>query len=139
MTNRILMSGLLVLVTSTASGQATGVPSAQATAFMGTWSFTMTEPPDFKGSTQTIRIRESNEMVAASFQSQIGPEIEVTGIVKDGDMLVLTISNRAKMTVRENGAPIWVVISLVRDGETMKVAQMFERSQTIKRGIGQKQ
>ena len=99
----------------------------------------MTEPPDFKGSTQTLRIRDSNGIVAASFQSQVGPEMEVTGILKDGDMLVMTISNQAKVTVRENGAPIWVVISLVRDGETMKVAQMFERSQTIKRGIGKKQ
>ena len=32
-----------------------------------------------------------------------------------------------------------VVISLKRDGEAMKLAQMMEPSQTIKRGIGKKQ
>ena len=41
--------------------------------------------------------------------------------------------------MRENGAPIWAVISLIRDGDTMKTAQMLERSQTIKRGAGKKQ
>jgi len=38
----------------------------------------------------------------------------------------------------ENGAPIWAVISLTRDGDTMLMAQMLERSQTIKRGTGKK-
>ena len=36
----------------------------------------------------------------------------------------------------ENGAPIWAVISLTLDGGTMRMAQMLERSQTIKRGTG---
>jgi hypothetical protein len=39
----------------------------------------------------------------------------------------------------ENGVPIWAVISLTLDGDTMEIAQMLERSQTIKRGTGKKQ
>jgi hypothetical protein len=64
---------------------------------------------------------------------------DVTGILKDGDMLVLTISHKAQLPMMKNGAPIWAVISLTLDGETMRAAQMLERSQTIKRGTGQKQ
>ena len=42
-------------------------------------------------------------------------------------------------TLRENGAPIWAVIALTLDGQTMNMAQMLERSQTIKRGAGHRQ
>ena len=38
----------------------------------------------------------------------------------------------------ENGKPIWVIIALTLDGETMNMAQMLELSQTIKRGSGKK-
>jgi lysophospholipid acyltransferase (LPLAT)-like uncharacterized protein len=48
-------------------------------------------------------------------------------------MLVLTTRRR------ENGQPIWVVMSVTLDGETMNMAQMLELSQTIKRGSGKKQ
>jgi hypothetical protein len=41
--------------------------------------------------------------------------------------------------MQENGAPIWAVVSAVVDGDTMKVALMLERSQTIKRGAGRRQ
>jgi hypothetical protein len=55
-------------------------------------------------------------------------------------MLVLTLSHNAKPhPMQENGMPIWVVVSAVVDGDTMKVAQMLERSQTIKRGAGKRQ
>lgn len=54
-------------------------------------------------------------------------------------MLVLTISHEAHASMSENGAPIWAAISLIRDGESMKTAQMLERSQTIKRGVGKQQ
>jgi hypothetical protein len=57
----------------------------------------------------------------------------VTGIVKDGDLLVFTTKRL------ENGAPIWVVMSLTLNGDTMTLAQMLEQSQTIKRGTGKKQ
>jgi hypothetical protein len=48
-------------------------------------------------------------------------------------MLVLTL------TRFENGKPIRAVISLTLNGDTMKMAQMLEFSETIKRGSGKKQ
>ena len=35
---------LVLLVTGSASGQGTPLPSSEAKAFMGTWVFAMTEP-----------------------------------------------------------------------------------------------
>jgi hypothetical protein len=128
---------LVVLVTALAGGQGSPFPDAQAATFIGTWAFTMTEPEAFKGSQQTVRVWEKNGVISASVQIGKFPAIEATGIFKDGDMLVLTISHEAGM--RENGAPIWAVISLTRDGDTLKTAQMLEKSQTIKRGVGKKQ
>jgi hypothetical protein len=136
---RILTMAALfvVLVTALAGGQGSPFPDAQAATFIGTWAFTMTEPEAFKGSQQTVRVWEKNGVISASVQIGKFPAIEATGIFKDGDMLVLTISHEAGM--RENGAPIWAVISLTRDGDTLKTAQMLEKSQTIKRGVGNKQ
>jgi hypothetical protein len=98
-------------------------------AFMGTWEFAMTNP---QGSEQTVRIWDKNGSVGASLQIGKFPPNDITGILKDGDVLVLTT------TLRENGAPIWAVIALTLDGQTMNMAQMLQRSQTIKRGTGQK-
>jgi hypothetical protein len=126
-------------VTALAGGQGTPFPDAQAATFIGTWAFTMTEPEAFKGSQQTVRIWEKNGVIRASIQIGKFPAIEATGSFKDGDMLVLTISYEAQPGMQENGAPIWAVISLIRDGDSMKIAQMLERSQTIKRGVGKKQ
>ena len=106
---------------------------------MGTWVFTMTEPEAFKGTQQTVRIWEKEGVVQASVQVGKFPAINASGILKDGNMLVLTISHEAQPGMRENGEPIWAVISLIRDGDAMKTAQMLERSQTIKRGTGKKQ
>jgi hypothetical protein len=62
------------------------------------------------------------------------------GVYRDGNMLVLTLSHHAKPhPMLENGMPIWAVVCAVVDGDTMKVAQMLERSQTIKRGAGSRQ
>jgi hypothetical protein len=130
-----MAAGLVVLVTALASGQATS-PRAQAAPFIGTWAFTMTEPEALKGSQQTVRIWEKSGGIGASVQIGKFPALEATGIFNDDDMLVLTISHQAGM--RENGAPIWAVISLTREGDTLKTAQMLERSQTIKRGVGKK-
>ena len=135
------MTALFVLLASLANGQGSPALSpAQATAFLGTWVIDMTEPPAIKG-TQTVRIGERNGVVVASLQTGTSPyAIEATGFHKDGDMLVLTFSHDANpKPLLENGAPIWAVISLTLDGDTMKVAQMLERSQTIKRGTGKKQ
>ena len=117
-----------------AGGQRLTVSSSQATAFIGTWVIDMTEA--MRG-TQTVRIWERNGAFAASVGKS--PAIEVTGIVKDGNMLVLTISRDGPHPVLENGVPIWAVYALTLDGDTMKVALMLEQSQTIKRGIGKRQ
>ena len=113
-----------------ASGQSVGVQSSTAAAFVGTWVFTMTNP---QGAQETVRIVDKNGAVGASVQAGRFPPIEVSGILKDGDMLVLTA------TRFENGKPIRAVISLIPDGEMMKMAQMLEFSDTIKRGSGKKQ
>ena len=131
---------LVLLLTAPARGQ--GKPSlshAEVAPFVGTWLFTMTEPEAFKGTEQTVRIWENNGVVGASVQIGKFPASDATGIFHDGDMLVLTISHAAQPGIRENGAPIWAVISLTRDGDSMKTAQMLERSQTIKRGVATKQ
>jgi len=132
------IAALLVFVAPAASGQGSALTPAQAGAFMGTWVIDMTEPAAFKG-THTVRIWDNNGVVAASLQTGEFPPHNVTGIVKDGNMLVLTISHEAQPAMLENGAPIWAVISLTLEGDTMRVAQMLERSQTIKRGTGKRQ
>jgi hypothetical protein len=135
----LTMAALLVFGTSAASGQGSALTPAQASAFMGTWVFTMTEPAHFKGSQQTVRIWDENGRVAASVQVGKFPANNVTGVHRDGDMLVLTISLDAQRPIMENGVPLRAVISLTLDGDTMEMAQMLERSQTIKRGAGKRQ
>src|SRR5687768_6747636 len=110
------IAALLVFVALAVSGQSSALTPAQARAFMGTWLFTMTEPEAFKGSQQTVRIWDKNGVVAASVQTGKFPPNNVTGILKDGDMLVLTISHEAQPAMLENGAPIWAVISFTLDG-----------------------
>ena len=118
---------LLLVVVAPVAGQTPSLNSSQASAFIGTWTFAMTNPP---GSQQTVRIWDKNGLVAASLQIGKFPSNDITGILKDGDVLVLTT------TLRENGAPIWAVIALTLDGQTMSMAQMLQFSQTIKRGSG---
>jgi hypothetical protein len=91
--------------------------------------------------TRPTRIWERGGVVAASLQTNTNfAAIEATSIQRDGNMLVLTISHAARPgPLLENGAPIWAVISLALEGDTLKVAQMLERSQTIKRGTGRRQ
>ncbi len=111
--------------------------SRRRTAFMGTWVINFTEPAAFK-TTQTVRIWNQNGVVAASIQSGNTPQ-EVTGILQDANLLVLTINREAPSAMRENGVPIWSVLSLSLDGDTIKAALMLEPSQTIKKGTGKKQ
>jgi hypothetical protein len=122
-----LVAVALLLFVRPLAAQTPALNSSQASAFMGTWTFAMTNPP---GSQQTVRIWDKNGVVAASLQIGKSPPNEITGILKDGDVLVLTT------TLRENGAPIWAVIALTLDGQTMNMAQMLQNSQTIKRGSG---
>ena len=136
----LLVAGLLAIAAPGARGQSAPLNSANAKAFLGVWVIEMTEPAVFKG-THTIRVWDNNGTVAASLQTNPNfPAIEATSIQRDGNMLVLTISHAAAPgPLMENGAPSWAVISLTLEGNTLKVAQMLERSQTIKRGTGQRQ
>ena len=136
-----LVAALLAIAVPGARGQsAAPLNSADAQPFLGVWVIEMTEPAVFKG-THTIRVWDNNGTVAASLQTNPNfPAIEATGLHTDGNMLVLTVSHNAKPhPVQENGIPIWVVVTAVVDGDSMKVAQMLERSQTIKRGAGNRQ
>jgi hypothetical protein len=130
------MTALLVFVASGTSAQSTLTP-AEATSFMGTWVINFTEPAAFK-MTQTVRIWHQNGVVAASIQTGNRPQ-EVTGILQDANLLVLTINREAPSAMRENGVPIWSVMSLSLDGDMSKAALMLEPSQTIKKGTGKKQ
>jgi hypothetical protein len=130
---------LVVFAVSMARGQGATVTPQQAAPFMGTWMFTMTEPAHFKGSQQIVRIWDQNGRVAASVQIGKFPANSVTGMYRDGDMLVLTISLDAQLPIKENGVPLRAVIMLTPDGDGMRMAQMLDESETIKRGIGKKQ
>lgn len=129
----------LLFVASAANAQGPAVTPAQAIPFVGTWGFTMTEPAHFKGSQQTVRIWDETGRIAASVQIGKFPANNATGVHRDGDMLVLTISRDAQSPIKENGVPLRAVIMLTPDGDGMRMAQMFDESETIKRGIGKKQ
>jgi hypothetical protein len=124
------VAGLLLMAAAAAVTQNLSLKSSELGPFMGTWVFTMTNP---QGSEQTVRIWDKNGGLGASLQIGKFPSNDITGILKDGDVLVMTT------TLRENGAPIWAVIALTLDGQTMNMAQMLQMSQTIKRGTGHKQ
>ena len=124
------MAVVLLLAGPVGAGQNSAVHSSEVTAFIGTWAFTMTDP---QGAHETVRIWDKNGLVAASVQAERFSPIDVSGIFKDGDMLVLTV------TRFENGKPNRAVISLTLDADTMNMGQMLEFSRTIKRGSGKKQ
>jgi hypothetical protein len=126
----------LVFAASSTSAQSVRPTSADAAAFIGTWVITYTEPPEFK-TTHMVNISNENGVLAASLQS--GNTLDVTGILKDGNLLVLTINRDAPSAMRENGVPIWSVLSLSLEGDTIKAALMLESSRTIKKGTGKKQ
>jgi hypothetical protein len=121
---------LLCVVSVAASEQAYTQAPSEVTAFIGTWPLTMTNPA---GARETVRIWEENGVVKASVQAGRFPAINATGILKDGDVLVLTL------TRFENGKADRAVIALTRDGDIMNMSQMLEFSQTIKRGSGKKE
>ena len=125
----LMVAVAVLLVGAEVRGQSIAVKSSEASAFIGTWVFAMTNP---QGAQETVRILDKEGLLAASVQAGRFPPINVSGILRDGEMLVLTLSRF------ENGKPIRAVISLVPEGETMKMAQMLEFSETIKRGLGKK-
>jgi hypothetical protein len=122
------MIAVLALLVPAAAVAGPSVDPSQVTAFIGTWPLLMTNPA---GSQETVRIWiDKGGGARASVQAGRFPAANVSGIMKDGDMLILSLSRF------ENGKPIWAVIALTLDGTTMNMAQMLERSQTIKRGSG---
>ncbi|MGH9384341.1 MAG: hypothetical protein ACRD2N_08670 [Vicinamibacterales bacterium] len=121
---------VLLVAGAAPRGQSARLKSSEVSAFLGTWVITMTNPP---GAQETVRIVDKDGIIVASVQLGRFPPSDVTGIVKDGDLLVLTTRRL------ENGQPIWVVMSLTLEGDTMNMAQMLALSQTIKRGSGKKQ
>ena len=134
----LMVPAVVLLIASVTNAQGPTVTPAQATPFMGTWAFTMTAPPHFKGVAQTVRVWNENGRIAASFQVDRFPPLNVTGAYRDGDMLVLTLSLDAERPLRENGVPIRTVIMLTPDGDGMRMAQMRDNSQAIERGTGKK-
>jgi hypothetical protein len=126
---RLAVIVLLGLGVVAAGAQTSSVDSSKVAPFMGTWPLTMTNPA---GAHETVRIWAENGVVKASVQAGRFPAIAATGILKDEDVLVLTL------TRFENGQPIRAVVALTLDGDTMKMSQMLERSETIKRGSGTK-
>jgi hypothetical protein len=129
------MAALLISAPRPTLAQSSNMATEQDSAFIGTWAFAMTNPA---GSQQTIRIWLEGGALAASIQVGKFPPTTVTGIARDGEMLVLTVSHQARPGLRENGQPIWAVSALTLQGDTMKLAQMLEQSETIKRGTAQK-
>jgi hypothetical protein len=125
----LLAATVLLAVAAAAVAQTAAPKSSALSPFIGTWVFAMSNP---QGSEQTVRIVDKNGVVGASLQIEKFPPSDITGMFTDGDLLVLTT------TLRENGAPIWAVIALKLEGETMSMAQMLQMSQTIKRGTGRR-
>ena len=120
----------LSLLSSGPGWQAAAPSSTQATAFLGTWVIAMTNPA---GATETVRIWEDKGALAASVQAGRFPPINASGVFKDGDLLLLSL------TRFENGKPIRAVVALTVKDNAMNMAQMLEFSETIKRGAGKKQ
>ena len=126
---RLALIVVLGLGVVAAGAQTSNVDSSKVAAFMGTWPLTMTNPA---GAHETVRIWAEDGVVKASVQAGRFPAIAATGILKDGDVLVLTL------TRFENGKADRAVVALTLDGDTMKMSQMLEFSETIKRGSGKK-
>jgi hypothetical protein len=120
----------LSLLSSGPSWQGAAPSSTEATAFLGTWVIAMTNPA---GATETVRIWEDKGALAASVQAGRFPPINASGVFKDGDLLLLSL------TRFENGKPIRAVVALTVKDNAMNMAQMLEFSETIKRGAGKKQ
>ena len=132
--------GLLTTGVVAATPQAASTPPSQAAAFLGTWTVTMTAPEEMKGRILTVRIWSKDGRLTASVQTDPNaPASEATGVLSDGNMIVASIGHHAQRPMMENGAPIWATFTLTLDGDSLKLAQMLERSVTIKRGVGRKQ
>ena len=137
----LAMVGLLTTgVVAATPPQAASTPPSQAAAFLGTWTVTMTAPEEMKGYILIVSIWNKDGRLMASVQTAPNvPASEATGVLSDGNMIVISIGHHAQRPIRENGAPIWAVFTLTLDGGELRLAQSMERSATIKRGVGRKQ
>jgi hypothetical protein len=121
---------MLSLLSAAPGWQAAAPSSTEAKAFLGTWVIAMTNPA---GATETVRLWEDKGTLAASVQAGRFPPINASGVFKDGDRLLLSL------TRFENGKPIHAVVVLTVKDNAMNMAQLLEFSETIKRGAGKKQ
>jgi hypothetical protein len=90
----------------------------------------MTEP---LGAQETVRIIDKGGRIVATVQAQQFPPIEVSGVVKVGENLIL------RATRFENGKPVEALVILKLNGETMNMIQELEGSVITKRGSGKRQ
>ena len=118
-----------LLLSAVPGGPAGTIAPADVKEYLGTWPLAMTNP---SGARETVRIWEEGGVVKATVQAGRFPPIPVTGMLKDAGMLVLTA------TRFENGRPIRAVVALTLEGDEMRMGQMLEFSETIKRGSGRK-
>ena len=122
--------GVGLLLAGSAHGQGASLASSEAKEFIGTWVFTMSEPP---GAQETVRVIEKGGQIVASVQAQQFPPLEVSDVAKFGEVLILGA------TRFENGKPVQALIILRPIGDTMSIIQELEGSTITKRGSGKKQ
>lgn len=96
----LTLAAAMCMLLGSVQAQSHPIPTSQLSAFVGTWVIDFTEPPAFKG-TQTLRIWDVNGAIDASIQSVTLRPMPVTGILKDGDMLVLTTNRNAPWAMRK--------------------------------------
>ena len=121
---------VVLMLVGPARAQDSTLASSEATAFVGTWVFTMTEP---KGAQEAVRIMDKGGRIVASVQAQQFPPLEVSDVAKFGEVLILGA------TRFENGKPLQALIILRPMGNTMSIIQELEGSTITKRGSGKRQ
>ena len=124
-------TAMVLLLAGMAHGQGAKLAPSEAKEFIGTWVFTMSEPP---GAQETVRIMEKGGRIVASVQAQQFPPLDVSDVAKFGEVLILGA------TRFENGKPVQALIILrPMGGDTMSIIQELEGSTITKRGSGKKQ
>jgi hypothetical protein len=121
---------IVLLLVGMAHGQGANLASSEAKEFIGTWVFTMSEPP---GAQETVRIMDKGGRIVASVQAQQFPPLDVSDVAKFGEVLLFGA------TRFENGKPVQALIILRPVGDTMSIIQELEGSTITKRGSGRKQ
>jgi hypothetical protein len=110
----LLVSMSVVSASAMPARKQAAVRSADAAAFIGTGVFAMTNP---QGVQETVRIVDNAGALSGTVQAGRFPPVALSGILRDGDMLVLAA------TRFENGKPIRAVISRTPNGDSMNMAR----------------